>query len=414
MARTFLIFSQVYVPDPASVGQHVHDIAAEMARRGYRVIVYCSERGYENPEIRYPRNEMRDGVEIRRIPFASFGKRTIAHRIAGTASFMSQVIMHGLATHEVDGLLFSTSPPMVGFVGTLQKWFKNVPITYWAMDLNPDQLIAMGKIKADSAAARFLEASNRTILRNADLVVALDRFMADRLRPRCPGLDAKLAIIPPWPHETHVGPVPHDQNPFRREHGLDGKFVVMYSGNHSPANPLDTILAAAERLKDDDRFRFLFVGGGIGKSAVEKFIRDRGVHNAICLPYQPIEALRYSLSAADVHVVTLGDNMVGIVHPCKIYGAMAVARPVIFFGPRPSHISDLLAKHGIGWQLAHGDVESAVRRLREIAHLPTSELERLGRAARTVLDEELSQKRLCGRMAERIDQVIAVRSRKPA
>src|SRR5687768_1459814 len=154
MPRTFLIFSQVYVPDPASVGQHMHDVAEEMVRRGYRVIVYCSERGYDDPEARYPRQEIRDGVEIRRIPFASFGKKTIAHRIAGTASFMSQVILRGLNVREVDGLLFSTSPPMIGFMGTLQKWFRNVPTTYWAMDLNPDQLIAMGKITTDSPAAR--------------------------------------------------------------------------------------------------------------------------------------------------------------------------------------------------------------------------------------------------------------------
>ena len=180
----------------------------------------------------------------------------------------------------------------------------------------------------------------------------------------------------------------------------------MYSGNHSPANPLDTLLAAAERLKDDDRFRFLFVGGGIGKPAVEKFLRDRKVRNAICVPYQPIESLRFSLSAADVHVVTLGDNMVGIVHPCKIYGAMAVARPVLFFGPRPSHVSDLLAKHGFGWQLSHGDVDSAVRRLREIADLAPPELGRLGRMARSVLEEDLSQERLCGQMCDRIEQTL--------
>ncbi len=381
----------------------MHDVAAEMVRRGYRVIVYCSERGYENPATRYPRHEIRDGVEIRRIPFASFGKRTIAHRVAGTASFMSQVILRGLNTHEVDGLLFSTSPPMIGFMGTLQKWFRHVPTTYWAMDLNPDQLIAMGKIKAGSPTARFLEASNRMILRNADLVVALDRFMADRLRPRCPGLDAKLAIIPPWPHEAHIEPVPHEQNPFRREHGLEGKCVIMYSGNHSPANPLDTLLAAAERLKDDERFRFMFIGGGIGKAAVERFVSERGVRNAICLPYQPMESLRYSLSAADVHVVSLGAEMVGIVHPCKIYGAMTVARPVLFLGPRPSHVSDLLDRHGFGWHVDHGDVESAVSTLTEISQLPKREQEARGRVAETVLRGSLSQAQLCGEMCDRIE-----------
>jgi glycosyltransferase involved in cell wall biosynthesis len=407
MPRTFLIFSQVYVPDPASVGQHMHDVAAEMVRRGYRVIVYCSERGYEDPTTRYPREEVRDGVEIRRIPFASFGKKTIAHRVAGTASFMSQVILRGLNTREVDGLLFSTSPPMIGFMGTLQKWFKSVPTTYWAMDLNPDQLIAMGKIGANSPTARFLEASNRMILRNADLVVALDRFMADRLRPRVRSLDDKLAIIPPWPHEEHIEPVPHAQNPFRDEHKLQGKFVVMYSGNHSPANPLDTLLAAAERLKDDDRFRFLFVGGGIGKKAVEQFVRDRGISNALCLPYQPIETLRYSLSAADVHVVTLGDDMVGIVHPCKIYGAMTVARPVLFLGPRPSHVSDLLDRHGFGWQVSHGDVDGAFHLLTGAAARNPAELAAMGDTARRVLHDSLSQSRLCAQMCDRIESTMS-------
>lgn len=406
MPRTFLIFSQVYVPDPASVGQHMHDVAAEMARRGYRVIVYCSERGYDDPTVRYPRAQMRDGVEIRRIPFASFGKKSIAHRVAGTASFMAQVILRGLNTREVDGLLFSTSPPMIGFAGTLHKWFKRVPTTYWAMDLNPDQLIAMGKIGRRSAVARFLEVSNRAILRNADLVVALDRFMADRLRARVANLDEKLVIIPPWPHEAHVEPVPHEENPFRDAHGLQGKFVVMYSGNHSPANPLDTLLAAAERLKDDDRFRFLFVGGGVGKRAVEQFVRERGVRNAICLPYQPIETLRYSLSAADAHVVSLGDDMVGIVHPCKIYGAMTVARPVLFFGPRPSHVSELLDCHDIGWRVSHGDVQHAVATLDGMARTSQAELDAKGRIALRVLKGSLSQARLCGQMCDRIERTM--------
>lgn len=409
MPRTFLIFSQVYVPDPASVGQHMHDVAVEMVRRGHRVVVYCSERGYDDPSVRYPLEEGRDGVQVRRIPFASFGKKTLGHRIAGTASFMSQVVLRGLETRNVEGLLFSTSPPMIGFVGTLQKWFKRIPTTYWAMDLNPDQLIAMGKITADSPAARVLEAGNRLILRNANLVVALDRFMADRLRPRCPGLDAKLAIIPPWPHEAHVEPVPHEANAFRAQHDLNGKFVVMYSGNHSPANPLDTLLAAAERLKDDDRFRFMFIGGGIGKQAVERFVRERGITNATCLPYQPIESLRYSLSAADVHVVTLGDDMVGIVHPCKIYGAMTVARPVLFIGPRPSHITDLLDKDAFGWQVSHGDVDGAVAALRGALAMPRAEQDRLGKVALNVLEGSLSQRRLCGMMCDRIEQTLGQR-----
>ncbi|MEM7807982.1 MAG: glycosyltransferase family 4 protein [Planctomycetota bacterium] len=406
-AKTFLILSQVYVPDPASVGQHIHDVAAEMVRRGHRVIVYASGRGYEDPTTKYPARETRDGVEIRRIPLASFGKKSIPRRVAGTASFMGQVLTRAMTCGKPDAMLVSTSPPMIGSVGRLVKKVRGVPMTYWAMDLNPDQLIALGKIKAEDRKAKFLEKNNRKILDSSDLVVALDRFMADRLRPRTSDLDSRLLTIPPWPHESHAEPVKHEDNVFRDEHGLQGKFVVMYSGNHSPSNPLDTVLEAADQLRDDDRFRFLFVGGGLGKKDVEAFIKEKSLPNAISLPYQPIESLRYSLSAADVHLVTLGDDMVGIIHPCKVYGSMAVARPILFVGPKPSHVSDLLDQHDFGRHASHGDVDATVAALNELANLSDETRETMGATARRVLDENLSQQRLCGMMCDRIEATMS-------
>ena len=115
----------------------------------------------------------------------------------------------------------------------------------------------------------------------------------------------------------------------------------MYSGNHSRVNPITTLLQAAEALRDRTDIVFMFVGGGTAKKEVEVAIAA-GATNIVSLPYQPIETLKYSLSAADLHVVTLGPSGVGIVHPCKIYGAMQVGRPILAVGPRPSHISDLL------------------------------------------------------------------------
>ena len=202
-----------------------------------------------------------------------------------------------------------------------------------------------------------------------------------------------------------ANPIAHADNPFRKRHGLEGKFVIMYSGNHSPSNPLDTLLRAAERLKGDDGIRFLFVGGGIGKKDVEAYVREQKLTNCLCLPYQPLEQLRYSLSAADVHVVSLGDNMVGIIHPCKVYGAMAVARPVLYFGPRPSHISDLLATHDFGIDVTHGDVDGAVSAVRKLQAMPQSHREAMGRTAQQVLAGNLSQAILCGRMCDGLELV---------
>ena len=403
--KTLLVFSQTFVPDPAAVGQHMADVAIAMARRGHRVIVYTADRGYEDPSVRYPAREVLEGVEIRRLALSSFGKRNLITRALGTFTFMMQCLFIGLFTRNLGGIFFSTSPPLVGAAASVVRLLRGVPIAYWAMDLNPDQLIAMGKIKARSLTARLLELVNRFILRRTSLVIALDRFMADRLRARGVA-DVKMEVLPPWSHEQYIGGASAaDREAFRRRHGLAGKFVVMYSGNHSPANPLRTLLDAAVRLRADDRLRFVFVGGGHGKREVEAVAREHALANVVSLPYQPLEDLGASLGAADVHVVSLGENMVGIIHPCKIYGAMTVGRPVLFLGPATSHVGDLLAGHGIGRRVSQGDVYGCVAAVRELAEMPAGELARVGARAMAVLRESLGQAMLCGRVCDALERV---------
>jgi hypothetical protein len=403
--KTLLIFSQVFVPDPASVGQHVADVATEMARRGWRVIVYAANRGYENPSIRYPAREILGGVEIRRLPLSSFGKKSIFIRLLGAASFRLQCILRGLFVPRLSGILFSTSPPQIGLGACGVAAIRRVPAVYWAMDLNPDQLITLGKIKPEGWTARILEAVNRFILRRSSEVIALDRFMAQRLHARG-GLEDKLAILPPWPHQEHLsGAAGRSSNPFRRRHGLEEKFVIMYSGNHTPSNPLQTLLEAAERFKGDPRIRFLFVGGGLLKRDIESFIQERRLPNVLSLPYQPLEELGHSLSAADLHVVSLGPHMAGIIHPCKIYGAMAVGRPILYLGPRPSHISDLLETHRIGWQVDHGYVDAAAAAIAEAASADPAALADMGRRAAAALEQHFNQPLLRGRFCDRLEAV---------
>ena len=406
--RTVLIFSQVFVPDPASVGQHLYDVAREMVRRGYRVRVYTARHGYDDPTRVYPARENLDGIEVRRLPLASFGKSTIFTRALGTLSFQIQAMFRGIATGSLAGVFFSTSPPLIGFAATVIRMFRTVPIAYWAMDLNPDQLIAIKRLTPHSPIAAFLESANRMILRNAAFVIVLDRFMAKRLSKRGrinKDVSDKLEIIPPWPHETFIESVPHATNPFRKQHGLDGKFIVMYSGNHSASNPLLTVLQAAERLRDDPEIRFCFVGGGTMKKDLISWVQTRGLPNIICLPYQPLESLQYSLSAADVHVVSLGENMVGIIHPCKVYGAMAVGRPILYVGPTTSHVGDLLLDQPIGLHVRHGDVDGAVAAIRQLQAKSEEERAAMGHAAQQKLAADLSEKQLCGRLCDGLQRV---------
>lgn len=381
-APTILVISQVYVPDPAAVGQHMHDAAADLAARGYRVIVYTSARGYEDPAQRYPKREYLDGVDVRRLPFSSLGKQSIAARLAGGGVFLLQALLRGLFTARLAGILVSTSPPHAPLAAIALSRLRGAPMTFWAMDINPDQMIAMGKTTAASLPARLFDRMYRMTLRRASAVVALDRFMADRLERKL-GPDAlrnKLHVLPPWSHDEHLASVPHDDNPFRHEHGLDGKLVVMYSGNISPAHPLDTVLQAAEQLRDEDGLVFLFIGGGLQKEKIEAWAKEKDLSNVRTLPYQPLDRIKYSLSAADVHLVAMGEAMVGIVHPCKVYGALTVARPILLLGPKASHAGEIVDL-GVGWQADHGDVDGVVELLRRLNRDRPAELAEKGQAA---------------------------------
>jgi colanic acid biosynthesis glycosyl transferase WcaI len=133
----------------------------------------------------------------------------------------------------------------------------------------------------------------------------------------------------------------------------------MYSGNHSPCHPLDTLLQAAERLAENEDIVFCFVGGGSEFVKVKERARSRGLRNVLCVPYQPIEKLSGSLSAADLHVVVMGDPHVGIVHPCKIYNVLAVKKPFLYIGPRESHVTDIIGQSD-AYVSCHGDVEQVV------------------------------------------------------
>jgi hypothetical protein len=192
--------------------------------------------------------------------------------------------------------------------------------------------------------ARVLEWMSRFSLRRADGIIALDRFMRDRIAAKGIAV-GKIAVIPPWSQDDAVRFDPVGRKRFRTEHGLDGKFVVMYSGNHSPVHPMDTLLEAAGRLRSNLEVVFCFVGGGSDFARVRRRVEEAGL-NARCLPYQPLNGLSASLSAADAHLVVMGDPFVGLVHPCKIYNILTVGSPVLYIGPRPSHLTEILDRIG--------------------------------------------------------------------
>ena len=395
---TLLVVCQVYPPDPAAVGQHVADVAEHLAGLGWRVVVYASARGYDDPSRFYVRRERRNGVDVCRLPLSSFGKSSLAWRLIGGGLFLAQAVVRGLFVGRVDRVLVSTSPPFAGIAGVLLSLVKRSPLIWWVMDVNPDQMVAAGKARADSMPVKVFDWINRQTLRRASAVVVLDKYMAERIAAKGPVI-GKMHVVPPWPPDDSLGSQPWAGEAFRLAHGLEGKFVVMYSGNHALQHPLDTLLAAARLLAADRRVVLVFIGGGAGKAAVDRAVAE-GAGNIVSLPFQPLAEIGESLAAADVHVVTMGDEVVGIVHPSKIYGAMAVGRPILFFGPEESHAGDILKDQPFGKLVRHGDAAGAVRAVRQLSGLPATSLTAAGAAAAALCRAEFSRSRQVSRVAE--------------
>ncbi len=398
-----LIVSQVFAPEPGSVGEHIAEAAFELARRGHEVRVVTSRRGFDDPTLEFPARESMHGVDVVRVPWASFGKSSIPRRLAGSAGFVLQSTLRSLRGFTPDVVLVGTSPPLSSVVGELLARWHRAPLLYWVMDINPDQVVALGRMPASHPAVRALGAWNARVARTARHVVVLDDDMAERMRAKGAPPE-RTTILPPWPLDDYLEPIAHADNPFRKEHALADKRVIMFSGNLSNGSPITTIIQAARRLTDSD-LHFVVVGGGEGKKRLDAELRQAPMPNVTSLPYEPLDRLKYSLSAADVHIVSLGNEMRGIVHPSKLYGAMAVARPILYLGPPGSHIDRVVATHGIGWRIAHDDVDQAERVLRDIAALPQTKLQELGARSRTVLTGNYSKARLCGAFCDVVESV---------
>jgi colanic acid biosynthesis glycosyl transferase WcaI len=397
-----LIYSSVYPPDPASVGQHIFDVATAAAGRGHFVRVFTADRGYDDPSIRYPAYERLHGVEIIRFGWSSFGKKSYVSRMAGQVLFTLQGLMKGLLGFRPDIVLVSTIPPFAIFAAWIVARIRAAALVYWVMDINPDEAIAMGLVRPSSIQARLMASINMTVLRAAKKVVTLDPHMAQRLESKAV-LQQRAIVIPPWPHEDMIKKSKPGGKSFRKEHGLEDKFIVMYSGNHSWVHPLDTILAAAKLLVHRTDIFFLFIGGGIEKHKVEKAIRI-GAPNILSLPYQSLNKLGESLAAADVHLVVMGDAMVGIVHPCKIYGAMAVGRPILAIAPDYSYIAEIVEKHAIGSRFSHGDVAGVIKGIQALADMDKGQRSRLGENAARLVHDQFDQKILRSRFVDILEQ----------
>ncbi|WP_435019351.1 glycosyltransferase family 4 protein [Tundrisphaera sp. TA3] len=372
--RRLLFVNQYYWPSHASTAQHLTDLVESLAARGHECHVLCGRGAYKPGAERLAKKEERNGVHIHRVDATSFGRKSTLGRMIDYLSFYARAFVLALFLPRFDVVATLTTPPIIGLVGTMLRRLKGSRHVYWSMDLHPDASIALGKMSRRNPVVAWLAWLSDLVYRQADKVVVLGPYMADRIAAKGARRD-RLEEIPVWSRRDEIYPMPREGHPLRESLGLADKFVAMYSGNLGLAHSASEFIEGARLLRDRDDIVFLFVGDGPRLKEVRDAQEAEGLANIRFLDYFPREQLHASLSLADAHLISMRAEMTGVVVPGKLYGVMASARPAIFVGPAHCETADTIRNADCGLTVRLGDAPGLVDAIQRLA----SDLD-LGRA----------------------------------
>jgi colanic acid biosynthesis glycosyl transferase WcaI len=328
-----LFVNRVFPPDRGATGRCLADLAERLAARGWRVSVVADGVGGEDEARRRGVALWRTG---RAIPA---GDRPDAR---GYLDSLVRLTWRALRLPRHDVVVTMTDPPLLGRVGPLLAARHGAAAIHWSQDVFPALLPVLGA-PLPPPLFQALERSMARALGRHDAVLAIGRCMVRRLvQSGIP--ESRVILCPNWP-DPLIRPLPHTANGWRAEQGLEGRFVVAYSGTLGLAHPMDGVLDAAVRLQvSDPAILFLVIGEGRGWGAVAEAVQRRALCNVRLLPWQPADRLSESLSAADLHLTVMSDAALGLMVPSKLSGALAAGRPGLFLGPAASeaaqHIRD--------------------------------------------------------------------------
>lgn len=329
--RRVVFVNRYFHPDHSATSQIASDLAFHLVSRGWDVAAVTSRQRYDDASARLGSGSV-GSVEIERVWSTRFGRTRLIGRAIDYATFYMSALF-ALRRRRGAIVIAMTDPPLISAVAAIASR----RVVNWVQDLFPEVAEALG-IRAPRLLRRLRDWSLRRARRN----VVLGELMAARV--------PNAVVIHNWA-DAALRPV---------ERGDADPFVVGYSGNLGRAHEFETIVGAMHRLPE---IRFVFTGGGAQLDAVK---RAAGA-NAEFRPYAPRERLSESLSAADVHLVSLRPQLEGLIVPSKFYGILAVARPVIFIGARGGELARIIDEHRCGFVVAPDDVDALTRAIETLA-----------------------------------------------
>jgi colanic acid biosynthesis glycosyl transferase WcaI len=404
MKRVFFL-NRYFFPDHSATSQIVSQLAFHLAESGRNIHVITSQQIYDNPGASLAALEIHRGVTIHRISGTQFGRSALLGRGIDYLSFYAAARRLLIAmAGQGDILVPMTDPPLLSIVGMHAARRRGAHLVNWLQDIYPEVAIELGVPLIKGPVSTILSYLRDASLKAADANVVVGERMAEKVRTLGVASD-RIHVIPNWCDDKQITPVAAGDNPLRKKWKLEDKFVVGYSGNLGRAHEFDTLLAAAERLKNNPRIVFLFIGSGHRTDELARHVNARGLTDTFrFLPYQDNDVLKYSLSVPDVHWVSLRPELEGLIVPSKVYGIAAAARPIIAITAKSGEIARLVATYDCGIVVEPGDSAGLVKAIVRLS----SDIEgaaAMGRLARAMLEAQSTRHHAFERWEAVIDRI---------
>ncbi|WP_204105991.1 MULTISPECIES: glycosyltransferase family 4 protein [Spirulina sp. CCY15215] len=383
-----LLYSYNYYPEPIGIAPLMTELAEGLVKRGHEVRVVTAMPWYPKSEIyeeyrgKIYLTEKINGVIVQRCYVRSSKKRTFFNRALFEFSFMVLSFFQALFAqyNRRPDILILTVPGLpVGIPASILGWIYKCPTILNLQDILPDAAVHVGLLTSKTAIKIFTQLEKYNY-RTATNISVISQGFTDNLLGKGVS-EEKITLIPNWVDVDFIKPLSKEDNYFRRENELEGKFIVLYSGNIALTQGLETVIDAAEYLQDIANIAVVIVGEERALEKLQEYCLEKQVSNVTLRPFQPRERLPEMLSSADVGLVIQKKNVISFNMPSKIQVLLASGRAIIGSVPNTGTAANAIRNSGGGIVIPPEDPQALADTIRDLYNHP-EQVKLLGEASR--------------------------------
>lgn len=361
-----LFVNRSYWPDSEATGQLLTELCEALAE-SFEIHVLAGAPNATTEGNEWESTKIHNGVHIHRVNHTRFSKGSLPLKALNFISFAAACRRRILQIPTPDVVVFETDPFLLPFVADRLHRRTNAKMIGYLQDIYPDIAVALGKIKNRGWVKR-LRSRLFAIYARCHAMVVLSEDMKTLLTDGGVQSD-HIEIIPNWADTDAVKPV-EGKNRFRVQHDFDDKFLVMYSGNLGLTQRLENFVLAAKQLSHDPEIAFAFIGRGARKAELQKQVAELNLLNVSFFDYQPRSELCQSLSAADLHLIPLTEELSKCLMPSKLYGVLAAGRPYLTNAVPDSDLHKITIQNDVGITVAPDSISAIVNAITELKAHP--------------------------------------------